>query len=181
LPSFCPTFVLLLSYFCPLFVPPPFYICPSETNTFVLRLSLDFVLLLSLRFVLLLSHLFCPTFVLLLTLFVLSLRTKVGQKVSTYQNYFVLILSFQNILHLSHVNFVPILSLCFVLFLSYFCPTFVPMLNFLSYFCPFICYEIFKICLFCPYFVLLLSLILLKISTSDRPLRILYGCVKRSN
>jgi hypothetical protein len=157
----CPRFVLLLSPFCPLLVPPPFYICPSETNTFVLLLSLDFVLLLSLRFVLLLSHLFCPTFVLLLTLCPIlkdKSRTKSFNISKLFRPNFVLILSFQNILHLSYVNFVPILSLCFVLFLSYFCPTFVPMLNFLSYFCPSICDEIFKICLFCPIFVLLLSL-----------------------
>jgi hypothetical protein len=172
----CPRFVLLLSPFCPLFVPPPFYICPSE------QILLSYLCpTLSLRFVLLLSNLFCPTFNPLCPILKDKSRTKSFNISKLFCPNFVLILSFQNILHLSHVNFVPILSLCFVLFLSYFCPTFVPMLNFLSYFCPFICYEIFKICLFCPYFVLLLSLILLKISTSDRPLRILYGCVKRSN
>jgi hypothetical protein len=69
-------------------------------------------------------------------------------------SYFVLFLSFQNILNLSGLNFVPSLSQMFVLLLSYFCPSGFKIFLF----CPSIFYKMFRICIFCPIFVLLLSL-----------------------
>jgi hypothetical protein len=66
-------------------------------------------------------------------------------------SYFVLFLSFHNILNLCGVNFVPVLP---KFALSYFCPSGFEIFLF----CPSIFYIMLRICIFCPIFVLLLSL-----------------------